>query len=350
MATYDLEDEDELDAGLGLDGMEGGIPNMPRNPDADPRQAKMKEYLSRQRMGGGGIDELRSSDRDMAFINLLNQSANQVGTLGGKAASGAPLQDFTRQMQAGNQAMVGDIQKDRAMAEADQDRQLKMKQYLQKQKNEEAKMDATAGYRKDMLGLKREQIEAGREKAELAATKEKAPTSDERKFGAFAERAQSANDAYEAYIQEHPTAKQLGTKDYLVGKYGGEIGSGMMSDEAKMSKQLEKEFIGSVLRPETGAAASDDEWAMYGAKYFPRVNDTPEMLERKANIRKQDIGTMRTIAGKGATAAQPTAVVSTPTTTSGTKQTPPAVGASSGGLSPDEQAELDELERQYGGQ
>jgi len=360
MGTYDLEEDDDLENPVDEGSMEGGLPNVYRDPDKE-RRDKMKSYLMEQGIGPprqrdpaldrAPVNELRGSSRDLALMNLLNQSANQIGNIGGKATSSAPADQYFQSLQRGNEAAIGDIMRERQSAEADEQRREKMKQALTRRMmgtdqqaaalaERQKTREATGEYRNKMLDLKSKEIQAKAEKQ----PKEKEATEGERKFGAFADRAQSANDAYEAYVKEKPNAASLSTKDFLIGKYGGELGAGLMSDEAKMTKQLEKEFIGSVLRPETGAAASDDEWAMYGAKYFPRAGDTPEQLARKALIRKQDIGTMRTIAGKGASAQPPSAMAAAPATTTPQAQgggtgTPPVTGAIG--------AQKTEMKRQY---
>lgn len=152
MAAYGLDDEEELEPGVVNGSMEGGVPNVPRNPD-DPRE-KIKEYLRRKEqqsmlrtdpgyreMERAPTEALRSSDRDLALIGLFNQSANQMGTIGGKAASSAPLDQFTQKMTQGNQAALGDIMRQRQMADVDEDRQFKIRQYLADQKmSEEEKL------------------------------------------------------------------------------------------------------------------------------------------------------------------------------------------------------------------
>lgn len=335
MNAYGLEDEDDMELPDTMGSMGSDIPNVPRNPDAENnRREKMKDYLSRQKF-------LREGNADLSLSTLLNQAANQMGTIGGKAASSMPLAQMNQNLMAENRGLM-------AEEKADIDKQEKMRQYMaqkmasDKQKSaalaeRKAAREGTEEYRNKMLGLKGKEIST-------KAGKEKEATEGERKMGAFANRAQSANDAYESYIQENPGAAALGTKDYLLGEYGGKLGSQFLSKEAKMSKQLEKEFIGAVLRPETGAAASDDEWSMYGEQYFPRGGDTPEVLARKSALRKQNIGTMRDMAGKGASPQAPSAIVSTPTTTSGGSSKPktsvPVMGAV-GAISPKDQKALD---------
>jgi hypothetical protein len=188
--AYDLaEDEDELDPAL---EMEGGTPNVPRNPDAeaDPR-AKIKDYLERQgmvradpemrKMGRASLDELRGSDRDIAFQNLLQKSAAQMGTIGGKAAPTGAFDEFSKNLMAQNAGARGDIMGQRKDAAAEDDRQIKIRKYMadkmmdDKQKaaalaERQASRTSTEDYRGKMLALKEKEIgaKAGKKEEDLA--------------------------------------------------------------------------------------------------------------------------------------------------------------------------------------
>jgi hypothetical protein len=52
-----------------------------------------------------------------------------------------------------------------------------------------------------------------------------------------------------------------------------------------------------VLRKESGAAISNEEYATYGNQFFPRLNDPPELLAQKAQNRKAALLVMRAQAG-----------------------------------------------------
>lgn len=293
-----LNEDDELLDPSGM-LMAGGMPNVPRDPEKEARdKERLKAYLQprMERPDRGAENALMQNSRDLGLINLFAKAANQAGTVGGKAASSEPMDQFTRGLQGQNQQQIAGMASARKEMAADEDRRLKMMQYLEKQglANEDRQFRREQAAKTDKF--RQESLDIARNKA----AKEKEPGADERKFAAFATRALSANQAYEDYIKTNPGAANISTKDYLLMQNAPTMGASYISPKAKMTQQLEKEFIGAVLRPETGAAASDSEWAQYGRKYFPRPGDTPEILARKAALRKQDIDTMRNLAGKAA--------------------------------------------------
>jgi len=49
---------------------------------------------------------------------------------------------------------------------------------------------------------------------------------------------------------------------------------------------IERNLVTPLLRRESGAAISESEWKTYGSQLFPRVNDSPEELERKRRYRQ----------------------------------------------------------------
>lgn len=62
---------------------------------------------------------------------------------------------------------------------------------------------------------------------------------------------------------------------------GGKLPEMFKSNEAKLQQQGERNFVNAVLRRESGAAISPSEFASAEAQYFPRVGDTPEVIEQK---------------------------------------------------------------------
>ena len=139
-----MDEEDDIDPALaeaaGVE-MPTGRPNVPRNPD-DPRE-KIKQYLMSQEkasqlrqdpayraMERAPAEAINESNRSIDFAKLLNQSANQFGSLGGKVASSAPLDQFSKGLKESNQNALGSIMGQRQAAAGDEDRQLKIKQYL----------------------------------------------------------------------------------------------------------------------------------------------------------------------------------------------------------------------------
>jgi hypothetical protein len=127
MNLYD-DDPEELMA-------RGMMPNSPRDPEQEAMRAKkMRAYLQpRMEADPGPERELRRGNQDMNFMNILLDSANQVGTVGGKSASNKPFQDFSGRAMAQNQGLIEEGRQERKEGIADQDRQLKLAQYFEKQ-------------------------------------------------------------------------------------------------------------------------------------------------------------------------------------------------------------------------
>lgn len=152
--NYNLEDEDELipreelpledeapvPFGPGNNpAIKPDMPNVPRDPD-DPNE-KLKNYFKRQdelaqqslRGGRQDAEMYRRSNSQIGLGQLLNQSANQFGSLGGKAASSAPLDQFSQGLKQSNLQELQLAGNERKAAGDSEDRKLKMMEYMQRQ-------------------------------------------------------------------------------------------------------------------------------------------------------------------------------------------------------------------------
>lgn len=108
--------------------------------------------------------------------------------------------------------------------------------------------------------------------------KEKPLTEVQQKTLGFAERMQEANKVIE----------QLG--DRFTGASGYISGSGLFpnilkSEDRQKFEQAQRNFINSVLRKESGAVISDEEFNNAKQQYFPQPGDTQSTLQQKANNR-----------------------------------------------------------------
>lgn len=73
----------------------------------------------------------------------------------------------------------------------------------------------------------------------------------------------------------------------------------LKSEPAKMQDQAERNFVNAILRRESGAAISKDEFTNAEKQYFPRAGDTPSVLQQKAENRAVAVAGLKT-AAKGA--------------------------------------------------
>lgn len=107
------------------------------------------------------------------------------------------------------------------------------------------------------------------------------PTGDQSKAALFAKRMEQAEDVF--------------TKLNDIGSTGATAGAAVQrsgffpemfkSETSKLRQQAETNFLNAVLRRESGAAISPSEFESGSTQYFPRVGDTPVVLEQKRQNR-----------------------------------------------------------------
>jgi hypothetical protein len=122
--------------------------------------------------------------------------------------------------------------------------------------------------------------------------KRKDPTEAERLSLGFAKRTESSN-------------KMLNNlEDKFLNKEGGFSPSSQFayaperfkSSERKNYETAQKDFVGAVLRKESGASISDEEFTREAEKFFPLPGDTQENIQFKQLLRKQAINNLKTSA------------------------------------------------------
>ena len=69
----------------------------------------------------------------------------------------------------------------------------------------------------------------------------------------------------------------------------GDIANAAISENDQRVLQAQRQFLNSVLRPESGAVIGDTEFLTGERQYFPRPNDPQELLDQKAAARKTAI-------------------------------------------------------------
>lgn len=142
----------------------------------------------------------------------------------------------------------------------------------------------------------------------------------------FANRVGAANDVLaelEAIPDFDPTSLQTAFFEAIPG------GNLALSDNEQRFAQAKRDFITAVLRKESGAAIGKDEFINEDKKFFPQVGDKPAVLKQKAIGRKRAFDNLKA-QSKGVFDVQ--------------------FGNKSGALSKAEQAELQQLRAEFGGQ
>lgn len=169
------------------------MPNVPRDPN-DPRE-KLKRYLEEKMRGQElmGDPEYRTamrapeaglmdSNRDIGLADSLMKSAAQVGTIGGKTADTSAFSDYAKQLQGQNSGVMKSIQGERQNFQEEDDRALKIKQYLsdKMQGSEDKrldremlskKMDAQLGQQRTANEFSRQRLEQGDRAIKLKESK-----------------------------------------------------------------------------------------------------------------------------------------------------------------------------------
>jgi hypothetical protein len=123
-------------------------------------------------------------------------------------------------------------------------------------------------------------------------------TTDEGKTALFADRAATAHAAI-------TKAENINTEP------GGSVGAAiqqnlpagianvLVSGERGKSMDAQRAFINALLRRESGALISANEFESYGKEYFPQLGDTPEQIGAKRQHRAEVIAGLARESGKG---------------------------------------------------
>jgi len=126
---------------------------------------------------------------------------------------------------------------------------------------------------------------------EVPGKEGKPPTDVQFAAGGFAKRMSQAESVFGELTKKgfDRTADTAGMASYLPGS--------MKPDDLKSQEQAERNFANAILRKESGAAISKDEFANAEQQYFPRAGDSAEVLAQKQQNREQAIATMAAQAG-----------------------------------------------------
>lgn len=147
--------------------------------------------------------------------------------------------------------------------------------------------------------------------AALEAIKGKAPTEFQAKsatFGARAERADKIlSDLQGKYSPGAVAAKQGAENIYGIGGVLGAIGNTALPESAQKADQAQRDFVNAVLRQESGASISNDEFANAKRQYFPQPGESAAVIQQKAENRRVVIQGFKNSAGNAAFSAEPAA-------------------------------------------
>jgi hypothetical protein len=129
---------------------------------------------------------------------------------------------------------------------------------------------------------------------EAKAQKEKLPTGDQLKAGGYGKRMEQAENVFKSLA-----AEGYNRADYTSAAAAKVLPEGISSEQWKKQDQAERNFINSVLRRESGAVISPEEFSNAEKQYFPRSGDPASVLTQKAQNRKLVYENFKKEAGPG---------------------------------------------------
>lgn len=90
----------------------------------------------------------------------------------------------------------------------------------------------------------------------------------------------------------------------LLGRTAGNMYLSRANPEFQQYAQAQRDFINAVLRRESGAVISDEEFDNARQQYFPQPGDTPAVIEQKRRNREDAVEGLRVGAGRAAPGAE----------------------------------------------
>lgn len=127
------------------------------------------------------------------------------------------------------------------------------------------------------------------------------PTEGEFLSGGFAHRAEQAEGVLNQLSSQgfEPGSDRVSFQGMLGGSgLVGRATEGLKDQDVKSYEQAKNNFISAVLRKESGAAISAEEYASEDKKYFPQRGDSPEVIQQKAQARAQAIANLKASSGR----------------------------------------------------
>jgi len=121
----------------------------------------------------------------------------------------------------------------------------------------------------------------------------------------FANRMESAENNFKGL--ETQSSGLGGAAQTVAGKVPV-IGSFGQTKEFQKMEQSKRQWVTALLRKESGAAISKDEYTQYDKQFFPQPGDAPEVVQQKAHERTVAVDAMKKTAGpsyKGPNLAKP---------------------------------------------
>lgn len=127
------------------------------------------------------------------------------------------------------------------------------------------------------------------------------------KSALYGTRAQSSHDTLQDLEETISTtglaAKQAAQNVPVVGGALGMIGNRMLSNDQQRVEQAQRDFVNAVLRQESGAVISDQEFENAKRQYFPQPGDSKDVIAQKRKNREMAISGFERMSGEEGGAA-----------------------------------------------
>jgi hypothetical protein len=122
---------------------------------------------------------------------------------------------------------------------------------------------------------------------------EKPPTDDQRKAAGFADRVTDSSRIFDTLENKITKIPFLSYKAQISDKFPNFL----RSAEVQQQLQAERNFINAILRRESGAVISPDEFTNARMQYFPQPGDKEDVLKQKKANRERVLGNLAREAG-----------------------------------------------------
>ncbi len=276
----------------------------PVDPQVQAYLDQLNEKKGRSEDVQSRIDQLAMVEpKDYSIYDSLAKASAGFGAIGGgQVADTSTVQDASKAL--GQQDMMqqklalNSLQGQQDQIDKDTGLNMKTLEYLQNRQDRSQdraedkafrnqQVAESNALRKDEFDLKKQELD----RKSSAPAVERAPNADQFKAAGFAKRVEQANQAFEALekVGYSRNSALEGAKSYLPNAFQG--------DELQQQTQAESNFVNALLRRESGAAISTDEFAKAEKQYFPRAGDGEAALALKRQNRDQALNTLRAEGG-----------------------------------------------------
>ena len=250
-------------------------------------------YLTKEKIVQGNIGLAKAGIIDE---NILNHSLEQINNLPEDTLS---LRQWAKQSQAqlmsANEAMKYQQPDANAILSAETSRQNAQLSAETSRQNAQLSAETQRGGQAMNYDLGMGKLYADVNKPK---SQEKPPTDTQLTTNIFATRADEANKILND-LEGKYSAFGISAKKSLEEIPGGSmIANAALSEESQRAEQAQRDFINAILRKESGAVISKEEFDNAAKQYFPQPNDRDPVKQQKAANRALALEGLKKAAGR----------------------------------------------------